>query len=134
MPLIKPDASGIESLDQSSLLPSVSFENEMEVLSKSGIIKEPGTISGYFARQMALVGLDPRSLMSKLALLAESAEQDSVKLSAVKTALQLYEHPALVPRQPNASKQEGGITFIIQSPNVNMQNVLSPRSDDQSKE
>lgn len=120
MPLLRPSFSAeVESL------PSQEFARELAVLQKSGFFKE-NSIEELFARDLNTVGLDRRSILSKLAALTEGADSDSVRLAAIKTVMQLWMHPGIVTRKESSSQNGNNVTFVINSPNVNMQNVLTP--------
>jgi len=102
------------------------YSKEVELLKKSGIIKTADGIEGHFLGIMDSVGLDARSVLARIAIIMDSGETDSVKLTAAKIALQLHMHPAMVAQSKSETKTAPNITFLINSPQVNMQNVLVP--------
>lgn len=105
------------------------YSPEVELLRKSGIIKTGDGIEGHFIDIMNEVGLSPTNILTRIGMIMDSGESDGVKLAAAKMALQLHMHPAIVPTKIKEEQQRPNITFVIQSPQVNMQNVLSPSGD-----
>lgn len=107
---------------------------EIELLRKAGIIKAGETIEAHFIEEMQRVGLSVPSVLSSLATLMTGADSDSVKLGAVKQAIQLYMHPAVVNKKDQMDKVMPQITFNIGVPEgaktqVAMSDILTPRPD-----
>jgi hypothetical protein len=103
---------------------SANLRPEIELLRKSGVIKRGDGIEGHFVEVMAEVGLDPRSILSRIAVVMDSGESDGVKLQAARLAASFYMHPALVPQVSKTDKTTPQITFVVQSPQVSMNAVL----------
>lgn len=116
-------------------LPRAGFSPEIELLKKSGIVKTTDGIEGHFLDIMSEVGLDARSILSRLAVIMDSGESDGAKLGAIKLATMLHMHPAVVVARNKEERSTPSITFVVQSPQVNMQNVLAPNQNfDQKQE
>ena len=62
MPLIDPSRNAVA-------VPGGSLNPEIELLKKSGIIKTADGIEGHFIQQMSEVGLDSRSILSRIAMI-----------------------------------------------------------------
>lgn len=108
-----------------------SYNLETELLKRSGIIKTRDGIEGHFLEQMAEVGLDSRSVLTRVAMIMDGGESDGVKLAAARLALTLHMHPALVPRGNKDTNQAPNITFVVNTPEgsktpLNMQAVITP--------
>lgn len=124
MPLISPARNN-------SSVPGGSLNPEIELLKKSGIIKTGDGIEGHFLSEMSEVGLDSRSILSRIATIMDSGESDGVKLSAAKLALMLHMHPALVPKVGKEQSQAPTITFVVNTPvnantPLNLAAILTP--------
>lgn len=104
---------------------------EVELLKKSGIIKNTDGLEAHAIDVMSQVGLGLDSVLTRLAMIMEGGETDAVKLGAIKMALGLHMHPAFVPKKTAEEKITPTIIFNIASPEgaktqVNMMNVLAP--------
>jgi hypothetical protein len=135
MSLLSPTREVDNEYGSGNPLPRAEYSREIELLKKSGVIKDSQGIEGHFIKLMDEVGLDPRSVLARVAIIMDSGESDGVKLAAAKMALQLHMHPAMVARAKDEKANAPAITFVINSPQVNMQNVLVPGgSANQTKE
>jgi len=135
MALIKPSLH--ETFGETPLAPE-SLRPEIELLRKSGVIKRPDGLEAHFVDTMMDVGLDPRSILSRIAAIMDSGESDGVRLSAAKLAAQFYMHPALVPQTAKSDRATPQITFMIttgakgtegsgETTVIDMKNVLMPQ-------
>jgi hypothetical protein len=120
MPLINSQRS-----EEFKLLP------EVELLKRSGIIKSTDCIESRFLEQMQEVGLDSKSILARIAILMDGAENDGVKLAAAKLALQMYMHPALVSSKNDTSRNSPQINFQINVPagsatQLDLNGILKP--------
>jgi hypothetical protein len=126
MPLIKPP--------QIADRPAVRNDGlgaELELLRKAGIIKSADTVEGMFIETMHEVGLGPKPVLSRLAQIMDGGDSDTVKLGAVKLAIQLHMHPALNPSKAATDKAAPIIQFQINTPEgaqtqINLSSVLRP--------
>lgn len=127
MPLIDPVRNAMNALGGGT-----TYAPETELLKRSGIIKTADGIEGHFLGVMNEVGLDSRTILSKIAMLMDNGESDGIKLSAAKLGLQLHMHPALVARTHKDTNNSPNITFIVNTPEnsktpLNMNAVITPR-------
>jgi len=112
MPLIKPDTS---------------FDEEMLLLQETGIIKrKTDKVEDRFYSGMADAGLTPEEILGVISQVMNSGQSDGIKLAAAKTALQIYMHPAFVPRRESDRNESPVINFNISGGDVKLQQILTP--------
>lgn len=134
MPLLKVSEPSVS--DPPELLPGSSnrFTQEIDILQKAGVFGlKSGSVEDVFVKKMQVVGLTPDQVLSKLALAVEDEVNPSARMQAIRTALQLYMHPAFASRKIDDAASGHSVTFNINSPGVNIQNVLTAGLKNESK-
>ncbi len=117
MPILKPVAPPNEG--------SLDLSREMAVLRAAGLDDSQEKVEKRFQNRLDAYGLGIDAVLTTLASVANS-DNDGIKLSAVRTTLQLMQHPAFVPKSAEAQVAPV-INFVVNSQNFNMQNVLTPQ-------
>lgn len=130
MSLLKPRISEADELNYGARHIAAGSP-EVQLLKNSGIIKNIDGLEANTVDLMGQVGLGMSTVLTRIAMILESGETDSVKLAAAKLALSLHMHPAFVPKKTSEEKSNPAIIFNISTPagaktEVNMANVLVP--------
>lgn len=107
------------------------YSTELAILDSRGLLgqtKNSNNVERHFAKIMAEVGLEPRSIMVTLSQIMMSGESDGIKLAAVKFATQLWMHPAVVNNKTSEADTRPQINFVVEGSNVQINNILTPQT------
>ena len=110
------------------LSPITSFDKELAILENTGVVtRKENKVEEDFLKLMEMSGLSKDEVLGTIAQVMANGSSDSVKLIAAKTALQMYMHPAFVPRKEMDRADRPIINFNISGGDIKMQNILTPQ-------
>lgn len=110
------------------LNPISDFGKELSILEGAGVItKKINKVEDDFINLMEISGLSKEEVLGTVAAIMNNGQSDSVKLIAAKTALQIYMHPAFVPRKEMDRAERPVINFNISGGDVKLQAILTPQ-------
>ena len=111
------------------LIQQTNFDKEVALLQAVGISTgKNGSIEERFQQELLNGGIAPEDIVAKISEIMESGENSSVKLAATKVAMQLYMHPAFVPRKESEKKEAPSIVINVSGGDVKLQNILTPQN------
>ncbi len=119
MPILKPSAPPISS-------PDPTLEKELRVMRAAGLaVEDDATVEKRAIAAANRYGLGVDDIVAKLATKMD-CDNDGAAIAAMRMGLQIHQHPSFIPKSGTESAAPQ-VTFVINSQNFNMQQILSPQ-------